>query len=789
MRTSYLIMLACSSSLATIATPLFGQDMSTATNAAQATPATPPSSNLPGGNKSARATAGAQPSPDKATNLSQVVVTATKRAESIQSVPVPVTVVTQTQLQNQGLNDIQDLAHAVPGLTAQGGPTPSFQIRGIGVPQNARTAESSVGIVLDGVALDSNATAGPPQLFDVARIEVLEGPQGTLFGRSTSAGVINITSNAPDPSKTEVIVHADQGSRDSGTRTAVLNLPTSTYSALRLSLANTKEPKTVDNDYLHTWDNTFTDSFRARYLWQPTENLTFNLIGDFTRYSQTGGGLWSVYQSTPGSRLSQLLGVCGIVPTQDNNHVCQDAPNEEHAKSDGVSAQVDYDFGNVTLTSISALRHLRTWGPGDDADSVPINILNVNQGNSDLRNESQEFRLSSSDNNFFDYVAGLYYFHSTQIYQTLQEGEPLLPLPFVLGQASLTNATETSYAGYGEATLKFTPTFRGIIGLRYGNDDISANTMRSLAPGALFPFTGIASINGSTDHDYSSFRLGVQDDLASNIMSYVTFTKGYKGPAINDQATTNDVPVIIKPEIPLSWEAGLKTTWFNGQLGVDGSIYHTRYENYQSLLFDPTSATFVYGNAPSVTIKGVELSAFGRLTPNLTLNFGVLYNDGRYGKGYFVSCAPNQTAAEGCQSVTNASGVTTSTADAEGNPLISAPKVKATLNATYTHALNADLDGFISGDAVYTSRIYFDPAYDPDDSTGSHLILGTKFGVRSHDGRWGVYLYVRNLTNEFVPQYRFVTPSGAILGDKNTYSQTVGADSFRTVGVSFDLRF
>lgn len=787
MRSSYLIMLACGSGLATMAAS-YAQD----TPPGGATPAVPPLHSPPDAPRSStgvRQAAAPAPTPDKAINLSQVVVTAAKRTESIQSVPIPVTVVTLNQLQNQGLNDVQDLTHAVPGLTAQGGSSETLQIRGIGTPDNARTAESSVGIVLDGVALDSNALAGPPQLFDVARIEVLEGPQGTLFGRSTSAGLLNITTNAPDPSKTQVILHADQGSRDSGTRTAVLNLPTSTYSALRLSFANTKEPQTVYNDYQHSWNDSFYDSFRARYLWQPTDKLTFNLIGDFTRYSETGSGDWPVYQSTPGSRLSQLLAVCGIVPSQDNNHVCQDGPNDHHAKSDGVSAEVNYDLGNATLTSISSLRRLRTWGPGGDADSTPINLLNINLGNADLRNESQEFRLTSSDNDFVDYVAGLYYFHSKQLYQTLQVGQPLLPLPYVLGQSSLTNARERSYAGFGEATLKFTPTFRGVIGLRYGNDDIAADTDRALAPGAIAPFTGLVAINGHVDHDYHSLRLGLQKDLADNLMPYVTFTKGYKGPAVNDQATTNDVPVIIKPEIPISWEAGLKTTWLEGRLGLNGSIYHTRYENYQSLLFDPGSATYVYGNAPSVTIKGFEVSAFGHLNPNLTLNMGLLYNDGRYGPGYYVSCAPNQTLAEGCKPFTNAMGVTATTTDAAGHPLIGAPKVKVTLNATYTHALNARLDGFISGDALYTSRIYFDPAYDPADSTGSHVTLGTKVGVRAHDGRWGAYLYVRNLTNEFLPQYRFVTPSGIVLGDRNTYTQTVGADSFRTVGVSFDLNF
>jgi len=790
-RTSYLIMLACSSALMTMATPLYAQETPVGIDPAQASTAAPAVPANTKGNKTSRTADAGAASPDKAANLSEVMVTATKRAESIQSVPVTVTVVSAAQLQNQGLNNIQDLTAAVPALSAQSGQPIALQIRGIGVPQNAQTAEPSVGIVVDGVSL-GNAMASAPQLFDVARVEVLEGPQDTLFGRSTSAGVLNITTNAPDPSKAEVIVHADQGSRDSYTHQAVLNLPVSTYSALRLSVADTRQPDTVYNDYQHSWGENRNQSARLRYLWQPTDKLTVNLIADYSRiFEKVGFTDFPVYQSTPGSTLSNLLSLCGLVPTQDNNRTCTDGPSGYTAKSEGLSAQVDYDFGGTTLSSITAVRHLRAGG-GGDADSTPVDIVNTNTNNINLRTESQEFRVTSSDNDFLDYVGGLYYYHSTNIYNALEEGEPLLEdgLPILAGQASLTQSRERSYAGYGEATLKFTPTFRGIIGLRYGDDDVSANTVRQLAPGALFPINGLAAINGRIDNKYNSFRLGVQDDLTSNAMGYITFTKGYKGPAVNDQAATNNVPVLVKPEIPIAWEAGLKTTWLDDRIGINGSIYHTHLENFQALYFDPASATFVYGNAPSVTVKGAELSAFGRLTTNFTLNLGAIYNDAKYGNGYFVGCAANfQTAADRCTTVVNPNGSTAKEANASGNPLVGSPKWKVTLNGTYTHALNADLDGFASADGVYTSRIYFDQAYDPTDTTGSHVLLGAKIGVRSHDGRWGVYIYGRNLTDERVPQFRFVTPSGTLLGDSNTYSQTFGADSFRTVGVSFDARF
>lgn len=730
-------------------------------------------------------------SADKAANLSQVMVTATKRAESIQSVPVTVSVVTAAQLQNQGINEVQDLTSAVPALTAQKGQPTTLQVRGIGVPQNAQTAEPSVGIVVDGVSL-GNAIAASPQLFDVSRVEVLEGPQDTLFGRSTSAGVLNVTTNAPDPSKTELVVHADQGSRDSYTHQAVINVPVSSYSALRVSLADTRQPETIYNDYQHAWDDNHQRSARVRYEWQPTDKLSFNLIGDYSRVtSNTNSTDFPVFQATPGGALSNLLGLCGLVPTSGNNHTCTDGPSSDNAKSEGLSGQADYDFGGVTLSSITAVRHLRSSVDGD-ADSTPVDLVNTNAAAVNLRTQSQEFRITSSDNNFLDYVGGLYYYHSTNISSTLQEGMPLLEagLPLLLGQSSLTQSRERSYAAFGEATLKFTPTFRGIVGLRYGDDDVSATTIRQLAPGAAFPITSTADVGGRAENKYNSFRLGIQDDLTGHAMGYITLTKGYKGPAVNDQAQSTDVPLLVKPEIPIAWEAGLKTTWLDGRVGINGSIYHTHFENFQALSFDPASATFVYGNAPTVTVKGAELNAFGRLTDHFTVNLGTLYNDAKYGKGYFVGCAQNfQTPADHCNLITDPNGTTAKVSDASGNQLVAAPKWKATLNGTYTHALNATLDGFVSADGVYTSRIYFDQAYDPTDTTGSHLLLGAKVGVRSHDGRWGVYVYGRNLTDERVPQFRFATPLGATLGDHNTYSQTFGADAFRTVGVSFDARF
>ena len=718
----------------------------------------------------------------------EIVVTASKRAERLQEVPVAITVVQGAQLARQNVVDISGLTRTSPVFNIAG-PYGAFSIRGVGSVSFSRSAEGSVGVVVDGVAL-ANTSGNPPQLFDVQRVEVLSGPQGTLFGRNSSAGVLNIVTNDPDPSKFEARAHADIGTRNNQIVQAVVNIPTSATSALRVSGAFTDSPHSQYNLYDHSWSQNEGKSVRARFKWDPIDRITFNLIGDYSRVDLQGGTPWTIYKATPGGVIAGTLAACGVVIAQDNDKGCTDGKTGARDTVYGVSGQADFRFGDYTLTSISAFRHFSQAGPGQDADSIPLDFLNQNDSPIDINNFSQELRLTSPSHGLVTFVAGLYYFDSKIVSSNIQSGLPLsltnppgsLAASIPFGQNTFTRSNLTSYAAFGQATVNLTPRLRLLGGLRVGHEQVDAATKHTpLSAPLTFPLYPLpAPFSASVGDSYISYKGGAQYDVSHAIMAYATYTRGYKGPSVNDQATNTAVPLIVRPEIPHNIEGGIKTSLFAGRLTANLAIYHNRVTNFQAQFFDPAATQFVFSNAPKLVTKGVSLDIAGRPIESISLNAGVLYNDAKYGKGYVVQCAQLQTAAQGCNG-----GVT----DAGGNQLIGAPRWKVTASGEYRHALGEKLEGYIAADVVYQSKIFFDAAYDPLDTVNGAALFGGKLGVRTQDERFGVAVFARNIFDKRVAVIRFETPTASSVGDPSSYAQMFGDESFRTIGVSLDARF
>jgi iron complex outermembrane receptor protein len=770
-----LAVLAASTALATFAAPAF----------AQSGPA-PTDNQVP---------------PVAADESEDIVITANKREERLQDVPISVTVIGGAQLSNQNINEVTDLVRSAPALNSAG-PFGALSIRGVGSISFARSAEGSVGIVVDGVAL-ANTSTNPPQLFDIARVEVLEGPQGTLFGRNSSAGVVNITSNAPDFSRIEVIGHADIATRNNYIGRAVINIPFADNAALRVSGSNSQAPEGQFNRFDDSYFRVRGKSGRARFLWEPNSDLTINLAGDYSIFTRKGGVPWTVYQSTPGSLLSSRLAACGVTVGPENQQGCIDGGNNTATESYGFSGQADIRLGGLTLTSISAYRAFTSTSFASDVDSVPVNRLNVNSSPTDIRNYSQEFRLTSPSTGFVTYVAGLYYFDSKLNGTNTQRGNILADLPLVgacpfgaspaaaalctlpVGQIQTTSSTTTSYAAFGNVTLNLTKQLRILLGARYGNEDVRARTTAVLVPGALTGILSVAPIAGAISDTYFSYRIGAQFDVTPEVMLYGTYTRGYKGPSVNDQTGTGAVPVIVQPEIPHASEIGIKANLFNGRLTASLAGFYNRIDNFQAQFFDPTASAFIFGNAPKLTTKGVSFNVVGRPVKGLTLNGGVLYNDAKYGNGYRVACAQGATAAQGC--ITLAPGVTVD--DAGGNSLVGAPKWKVNGFAEYATSLGGSIKGVVQADVVYTSRINFDAAYSPQNTNAPAAIFGGRIGLRTADDRHGIAVFARNLFDTYRPVVRFATPTALQQLDPRSFSQISGPESRRTIGLSLDAKF
>jgi iron complex outermembrane receptor protein len=745
------------------------------------------------------ATAGATDDPDA--QSSDIIVTANKREERLQDVPISVAVVTGDQIVKQNVLEVTDLTRSTPSLNSAG-PFGALSIRGVGSLAFSRSAEGSVGVVVDGVSL-ANTSTNPPQLFDVARVEILEGPQGTLFGRNSSAGVINVTTVAPDPTKWEVIAHADVGEHNNYIGRGVLNVPIASNAALRLSGAYSQPPQQQYNRFDDSWFRVKGYSGRARFLWEPIDALTINLIGDYSRFDRKGGVPWTVYQSTAGSLLSRRLAACGVVVGPENQQGCTNGGADVTNEVYGFSGQVDAKIGDYTITSISAYRSFESINRASDADSVPVNRLDINASPSNIRNYSQELRLTSPTGGLVDFVAGLYYFDSKLDGSNTQRGQILADLPLALcpirnplaptlnlcplvtlGQVQTTSASTTSYAAFGNATINLTPSLRLIAGARYGHEDVRAQTTAVLAPGAVAGILPIAPIYGSVQDSYFSYRVGAQFDVTRDVMIYGTYTRGYKGPSVNDQTGTGTVPVIVRPEIPHAGEIGIKANAFDGRLTASLAGFYNRIDDFQAQFFDPTAGAFIFGNAPKLTTKGVSFNLIGRPTRALTLNAGVLYNDATYGDGYLVACAQGQTAAQGCQTLTNGATVD----NAGGNRLVGSPKWKATGFAEYVVPVDT-AEAFVQADIVYTSRINFDAAFSPQNTNAAATIVGARIGARTQDQRFGVSFFARNIFDVYRPVVRFATPTARQQLDSLSFVQIAGPESRRTLGVSFDARF
>lgn len=708
-----------------------------------------------------------------AAQLDDVVVTANKRVEPLQEVPQSIAVIDDKQLDRQNISEVTELVRATPTVNIPG-PLGPVSIRGIGALSFARSSEGSVGVVVDNISLAGMSNA-PPQLFDVERVEVLTGPQGTLFGRNSSGGVINITTNAPQVGLFEALAGVDYGSRDMKRGRAMVNVPVSQQSALRIAATYGWQPDVSENINDGGSYQLRQGSARVRYLWNATPDVTFNLLTDFTQNHHDGGTGWAVYKVTPGSELANALAACGVAVGPDNSQTCVDTPALETTTVAGVSPQLDIAFGDYTLTSVTGYRTARNDLERNDVDSTNVYVLNQFQ-DSDSQNLSQELRLASPKSDTGDYVAGIYYFNSKFDGSTSLLG-PIAQyqgVPFPLGQTIDTETKQDSIATFAQGTYYVVPKVGLTAGVRLGRENVEAHTRGRTADGAAGSFGSTDPVDGDVSDTYFTWRVGAKYQATDDLMVYASQARGYKGPAINDQGNFAGAKLVINPEIPDASELGLKTSFFKGRLLLDGALFYTKVKDFQAQTFDAAANTFVYSNVPSVTSKGGEVLLLGRALDGLTLTGGVGYTDVTIGNGWLVPC--RQPAAANC------------TVDAGGNQLAGAPKWKVTTSGEYAFPLMG-LEAFGQLDAVYTSVIYSDNTEDPVRQLDAATILGARMGVRSPSGAWSVSAFARNLTDEFRPVWRFDTPTGPNQNDPASESQILGPETQRYFGLSVEARW
>lgn len=664
--------------------------------------------------------------------LQAVTVTATRREETLQSVPVAVTVVDGEQLERDNRNGVAALAQQVPSLnfrTNASNKDTALFIRGVGTISTSPGVEPTVATVIDGVVYGRPGQA-TLDLLDLERVEVLRGPQGTLFGKNASAGVLNIVTKAPEEAFHGYIDQGWYTGNESRTRFGIggalipgvlkgsLTTLVSSYDGNVDNKANGQEV----NGYNHR-------GARGKLEFTPNDDLTVTLAADYmTAHDDAANGVISqVLTPAFGSALAP------VSASSHNQNIVSDYRSHVEDTNKGLSAQVDYALGDFTLTSITAWRGWDNtqWQDGDRLASISAAYPGTeDKGELSYDQYSQELRLASPKAQFAEYVAGLYYMHAKDD-ETYRRD--LVTTTVIQRGVADYGTTSDSVAAFGETTLHFTPRLRGIVGLRFTHDYLaydhrrtstSATTVSGIQPGTRS--------EGSVDEDGWSGRLGVQYDLTDNVMSYLTYSRGYKGPAynvfFNMQPRDTDA---LKPETSNTWELGIKATAWNDRLTANAALFHSDYDNYQANFYDTVAGQVVTRliNAGSVTTQGAELDLAVQATRQLKLSAALAYTHARIDE---FACPAG--AAASC--------------NVDGKPLPFAPDWKSYARADYTIPLDNGLDIELGTDYSWQSEVQYDISQNADTKQGAYGIWNASAALADYNNGWRVALLGKNLADK-----------------------------------------
>ncbi|WP_238155983.1 MULTISPECIES: TonB-dependent receptor [Xanthomonas] len=679
----------------------------------------------------ANASSEAAPAPESAAQtLGAVTVTATRRETTLQQVPVAVSVVQGQTLERENRNSVADLPALVPSLTFRTGASnkdTSLFLRGVGTISTSPGVEPSVATVIDGVVLGRPGQA-TLDLLDVERIEVLRGPQGTLFGKNASAGVLNIVSKpAPEVFGGYVDYSHFGGGDEDRVRASiggalvpeVLKASVSAvWAEYGGNVRNVADGQTV-NGYRRA-------GARVRLDLTPSPDFSATLLADYLKsHSDAPSGV--VVASTRADFAAALAPVRG---STDNRQINSDYPTFLDDINKGASLQLDRHIGEVVLTSISAWRQWDNtqFQDGDrTAQRSAAFPASHDRGELGYTQYSQELRVQTPRDRAVEAVAGLYYLHarSDETYRR----SVTTPTASNVGVADYDTRAQT-YALFGEATWHWRPDLRALLGARVTRDTLEYQHQRvSSAATAVTGIQPSTASSGSTSENGVSGRAGLQYDINEQTTGYLTYSRGYKGPAYNVffNMQPRDTPA-LKPETSNAWELGLKTRALDDRLSANVALFHTDYADYQANFFDTVAGQVVTRliNAGQVRTQGLELDLDYRPTERLSLAASLAYTQARIQR---FACPA--AAAANC--------------NVDGKPLPFSPDWKGNLRAGYRVPLRGSLAVEFNGDVSWQDSVQYDLSQTAQTLQGPYAIWNASIALADDAHGWRVAVLGRNL--------------------------------------------
>ncbi|WP_159107296.1 TonB-dependent receptor [Azospirillum sp. B4] len=694
------------------------------------------------------------------TGLDEIVVTALRRRESLQEAPVAVSAVTAEALERQGITNVADLQKQVAGLQiSYGGAVADVYLRGVGNFATDQYAESAIAMNVDGVYIAKPAGFNG-FFFDVDRVEVLKGPQGTLYGRNASGGAINVITRKPDTEKVSGEAGIEFGSYDLVKANAAVNVPLNDKVAVRVSALVSSHSGYLSDGY----DDDKTQAGRLQVLAKPDDVTSILASFDYSHVGGKGPGTvlldqnghvlnssdpWMGASSATANAFKLAQNGAPQLPVRDTGW--------QNIRNMGASVDFERDLGFANLTFIPAVRYLMddylTWVPGF-SDAVTDHTLT----------SSVEARLSSEEDSWLKWVAGLYFFDEDdknhfQVYQLVN-----------LDYASFPDLHTRSYAAFGDVTAPVTENFRLIGGLRYTIEDKSQRALEYVGfPGNVslpaFTLNGNDPLTGLTQYEHTgsttfyafNWKAGFQYDVAPKSMVYFTASTGFKSGGY----ILSDAPYDrYAPEKLTAFELGSKNRFFDDRLQLNLEAFYWKYKNHQETLFGPVVENGVGNtgritvNAGDATIKGFDISTKYKLTPRDLISADVEYLDSIYDSFSFFSWLSSgslpfiTTCKAGATAVR--SGVSGQMVDCSGRGLIRAPKWTGTLG--YEHDFDL-ADGAVLAaniDSQFSSGYYWGMDFIASEYQGAYTTTNISLTYTAASGGWSMTGYVNNLEDAVI---------------------------------------
>ena len=765
--------------------------------------------------------------------LEEIIVTAQKREQSLQDVPVSVSVVTGDAIGKAGMSNLDELSTHVPNLSiTEGSQNTTISIRGLGSGIN-QGFEQSVGMFIDGIYAGRDRQFRAPFL-DVAAVEVLRGPQGTLFGKNTIAGALNLTTAKPSEEFEASVRTSYQPEHDEYSVEGVVSggIAENLYGRLAVKQAES-------DGYV---ENTLTDRdgpskvetvIRGTLVWEPADDLSITTKYETARFD-VGGEANTVDQSGGWDALFEVAD-----PAYNGSDHYSRSASEEYSNNnnESLTVTIDYDIGEYTLTSITGYSAYN-YVDVQDIDFTPLEVLTQNQ-RQDFDQWSQEIRIASPLSDTFDFVTGLYYQTSDLQHHRRLDADiaPLagavpamvevngnaLPLntaniadllevaTFAAPPLSPTNKSAAilvselngleasrvgdyqqdseTWAVFGQGTWHVKENLHVTLGLRYTKE--SKEAQRSLylsgygTETALDPVTDAGKI-GLQNAIFNAFDFDIQDgktvenfspsfkaqyDLSDEVMLYTSVSKAFKSGGFGESGSIDKFE--FDDEEALAFEVGGKLRIMDGRGSLNFALFHTVYEDLQVSAF--VGDAFVVDNAAEATSQGVEVDGVFRVTEALTMTASMAYLDATYDEFSNASCSMAQVQASG-------GSARTCQQDLQGETLAYAPEWSANIGLNHIANVGDNLELHSNLNLNYVDEQYLAQDLDEHTLEESHLTVNARVALGDMDGNWELALVGKNLTDEEIRTFSNDIP----LMDGALFSYVAPP---RTVAVQFNLAY